>query len=146
MAIVLAAGSKTGSISQLITVLLIFILVLAITALTTRFIGGYQKMQGRNRNLEVIETVRVANNKYVQIVRTADKYIVIGIGKNEVSMLTEIDEDALVNISGANSSGTGSTGCTSITESFSDVIGKAKAAFTKKDIDNSSEDDDSTTV
>lgn len=124
MAIVLTAGSRTGSIAQLITVLFIFILVLLITALTTRFVGGYQKMQGKNRNLEIIESARVANNKYVQIVRAADKYIVIGVGKNEVSMLTEIDGDMLTNVGNENAFSGGIS-----KESFSEIINKAKASF-----------------
>ena len=124
MAIVLAMSSGAGSISQLITVLFIFILVLLITALTTRFVGGYQKMQGKNRNLEIIESARVANNKYVQIIRTANKYIVIGVGKNEVSMLTEIDPDALINISTEN---------TISKESFADIINKAKSSLHKSE-------------
>ena len=124
MAIVLAMSSGAGSISQLITVLFIFILVLLITALTTRFVGGYQKMQGKNRNLEIIESARVANNKYVQIIRTANKYIVIGVGKNEVSMLTEIDPDALINISTEN---------TTSKESFADIINKAKSSLHKSE-------------
>ena len=79
MVIVLAKSSTAGSISQLITVLLLFVLVLAVTAFTTKFIANYQKVQGVNRNLEVIETLRITGNKYLQIVRAADKYFVIGI-------------------------------------------------------------------
>ncbi|MDO4188806.1 MAG: flagellar biosynthetic protein FliO [Lachnospiraceae bacterium] len=99
MVIVLAKSSTAGSISQLITVFLIFILVLFITVYTTKFLADYQKGQYVNRNLEVIETMRVANNKYLQIVRTADKYIVIGVGKDEISMLTEISEEDLIKMS-----------------------------------------------
>jgi len=131
MAIVLASGSNAQSFVQLITVLLIFALVLVITTLTTRFIGGYQRMQGKNRNLEIIESARVANNKYVQIIRTADKYIVIGVGKNEVSMLTEIDGDALINISPESDASKAS---------FADIINKASAAFRKAD-DSAMQDD-----
>ena len=122
MIIVLTAVSKTTSVAQLFTVLLIFILVLVITVYTTKFVGGYQRMQGKNRNLEVIETARISNTKYVQIVRAANKYIVIGVGKNEVTMLTEIDEDELINL---NTEKDGEK------ESFASVIAKAKDKLRK---------------
>lgn len=47
-------------------------------------------------NLEVIETQRISNNKYVQIVRAGNKYLVIAFGKDEVSFLTEISQDELI--------------------------------------------------
>ena len=116
MVIVLAKSSTAGSISQLITVFLLFVLVLAATAFSTRFIANYQKGQMVNRNLEVIETLRVANNKYLQIVRAAGKYFVIGIGKDEISMLTEISEDELIKIS---------TDKGSAKDTFADIFAKA---------------------
>ena len=116
MVILLAGSGTAGSISQLITVFILFILVLAITVYATKFVGNYQKVQGINRNLEVIETLRVANNKYLQIVRAADKYFVIGIGKDEVSMLTEIDGDEIIKAS---------TEKGSIKDSFGDIFAKA---------------------
>ena len=122
MTVVLTAGFRTGSIAQLFTVLLIFVFVLIITAYTTKFVGGYQKMQGRNHNLEIIETVRISNTKCLQIVRAANKYIVIGVGKNEVTMLTELDESELIDFTADVSSNK---------ESFTDIILKAKNKFRK---------------
>lgn len=116
MVILLAGSGTAGSISQLITVFILFILVLAITVYATKFVGNYQKVQGINRNLEVIETLRITKNKYLQIVRAADKYFVIGIGKDEVSMLTEINGDEILKAS---------TEKGSIKDSFGDIFAKA---------------------
>lgn len=47
-----------------------------------------------NQNLELIETLKITNNKYVQIIRAGkDKYLVIGVGKDEISRLGELTED-----------------------------------------------------
>ena len=132
MVIVLAKSSTAGSISQLITVLLLFVIVLAVTGFTTKFIANYQKIQGVNRNLEVIETLRITGNKYLQIVRAADKYFVIGVGKDEISMLTEISEEELVRIS--------STDKGNIKESFSEIFSKAGITL-KKEKDSEETDD-----
>lgn len=90
-------GAYTGvsSYAQFITVLLIFVIVLGITALTTRWIANYQKQQNVNENIEVIETTRIANNKYIQIIRAGEKYMVIAVCKETVTMLCEIQKDML---------------------------------------------------
>ena len=57
----------TGGYAQFITVLLMFVIVLGVTALTTKWIANYQKQQSVNENVQVIETTRIANNKFIQI-------------------------------------------------------------------------------
>ena len=91
---VLLTGS-TDSYAQFITVLLLFVLVLGITALTTRWIANYQKQAGTNENIQVIETARIANNKFVQIIRTGEKYFVVAACKDTVTMLGEIPGEQL---------------------------------------------------
>ena len=91
---VLLTGS-TDSYAQFITVLLLFVLVLGITALTTRWIANYQKQAGTNENIQVIETARIANNKFVQIIRTGEKYFVVAVCKDTVTMLGEIPGEQL---------------------------------------------------
>lgn len=85
----------TNSIAQFITVAVLFILVLLLTAFTTRWISRYQKGQLNNRNIEVIETYRITNNKYIQVVRIGDTYMAIAIGKDDITMLTEIPKEQL---------------------------------------------------
>ncbi|MCI8788842.1 MAG: flagellar biosynthetic protein FliO [Lachnospiraceae bacterium] len=84
-----------GSYAQFITVLLIFVVVLGITAVVTRWLASYQKQQSVNENIEVIETTRIANNKYIQIIRAGEKYMVIAVCKDTVTMLGEIPGDQL---------------------------------------------------
>jgi len=87
--------SRAESITQFLTVFLVFLLVLALTYFTTRFVGSFQKSNVYNRNFEVIETYRITNGKYMQLVKVGGKYIVIGIGKDNVNMLCEVSEDEL---------------------------------------------------
>jgi len=89
----LTISSKTDSFLQFVTVLLLFLFVVFITWFTTRWIAKIQRGQfSGGNNLEVIETQRISNNKYLQIIRAGSKYFVIAIGKDEVHMLTEIPE------------------------------------------------------
>ena len=91
---ILLSGTM-GSYAQFITVLLIFVVVLGITAWTTKWIANYQKQQSVNENIQVIETTRIANNKYIQIIRAGGKYMAIAVCKDTVTMLGEIPEDSL---------------------------------------------------
>ena len=87
-------ASAGESIFELIVVLVIFVGILFLTYYTTKWIAGYQKGRMVNQNLELIETLKITNNKYVQIIRAGkDKYLVIGVGKDEISRLGELTED-----------------------------------------------------
>lgn len=86
---------KTDSYAQFITLLVVFVLVLGITALVTRWMANYQKQQNVNVNVEVIETTRIANNKYIQIVRLGGSYVAIAVCKDTVTQLCEIPEEQL---------------------------------------------------
>ncbi len=80
-------------ILHLVTALIVFVFVLFITVYTTRWVAGFAKKQQYNRNIELIETFRVAQNKHIAIVRTADKYLVIGVGKDEINCLAELEKE-----------------------------------------------------
>lgn len=87
---------KTDSYAQFITVLVIFVLVLAVTAFVTRWIANYQKQQNANLNVEVIETTQIGANKYIQIVRLGKTYKAIAVCKDTVTCLGEVPEEQLM--------------------------------------------------
>ena len=114
--VILTGSSLARSVSQFFTIIIIFGLVLFLTYVTTRYVGNIKRIQSRNKNFEVIETYSIATNKYLQIVRAADKYIVIAIGKDEITKIAELDEDSIINTSRND---------TSQKEVFSSLIQKA---------------------
>lgn len=80
---------------RLITAFLVFLLVLVVTWAVTRWIARYQQGQMSKGNIEVLETCRLSQTKYIQIVRAGGKYLVIGVCKDTITMLTTIDETEL---------------------------------------------------
>lgn len=89
-------SSQGESLFQLVIVLFIFVVVLIMTYYATKWMAGYQKQQQIGKNLHVVETVRVGNNKFVEIVQTGkDHYIVIGVGKDEIVFLGNLDAEAV---------------------------------------------------
>lgn len=94
----LTGMGRVDSYLQFMTVLILFIFVLGITYMTTRWIANYQKGKAAGNNLELVETMRITSNKYLQIVRAGNKYLVIAIGKDEVHMLAELSEDEVTRL------------------------------------------------
>ncbi len=80
---------------QFITVLVVFVLVLAVTAFTTKWIADYQKKQAVNGNVEVVETARLGNNKWIQIVRIGESYKAIAVCKDTVTLLGEVPKEQI---------------------------------------------------
>lgn len=87
-----------GSYGQLVLVLLIFAAVLGVTAFTTKWIAQYQKEQGMNANIQLLDATQLGNNKYIQIVRIGNKYYALAVCKDSVTMLGEISKDELVEV------------------------------------------------
>uniref|UniRef100_UPI004026AEEF flagellar biosynthetic protein FliO n=1 Tax=Roseburia inulinivorans TaxID=360807 RepID=UPI004026AEEF len=88
-------SSALGSFIQLLGVLIIFIFVLAITYFTTKWIGNYQRINSVNHNLQIVESIRVGNNKFIAIVKAGEIYLVVAVGKDDVTLLTQLTEDQL---------------------------------------------------
>ena len=87
--------SVLKGIGELIVLLLIFIGILLLAYWSSKIAARFQSGSMKNRNMTVVETMRVQNNKFIQIVKIADKFIAIGIGKDEIHFLTEIDGSQL---------------------------------------------------
>ena len=85
----------TNSVVQFLTALLVFVFVVALTYFTVRWVGAYQKIQPGNKNFEVIDTCKVTQNKFLQIVKVGSRYFLIGIGKDTLEFFTELDENDL---------------------------------------------------
>lgn len=91
----LLLSSSLNSFLQLVGVLLIFICVLVATYFATRWIGGVQKSQMKGHSLQVIDTVQIAGNKYIQLIRAGEAYLVIAVGKEEVRLLAQLTGEQL---------------------------------------------------
>lgn len=87
--------SSMESFFQLIVALIAFILVLALTYITTRFLGNFQKNVSKGTNFEPIETFRLSNTKYLEILRVGERYVVIAVCKDTVTAVMELDKDEI---------------------------------------------------
>lgn len=102
------ASSFTASNAlQLIFYLAVLVGVLFVTYYVTKWIANTQKTQLYNTNFEVIETMKVSGNKFLQIVRVGTQdYYVIAIGKDEINMLGKLDKSQIEFKTESNGTGT----------------------------------------
>lgn len=78
---------------ELLGITLIFLLILVASYYTTKWIGKSDLVNRSAKNIAVLETYRISPGKVIQIVRTGKKYIVIGVTKDHIEVLTELSED-----------------------------------------------------
>ncbi len=73
-----------------------FVVVVALCYFTTHFIANYQKHNMSNHNFEIIDSMRIGNNKFLAIVKVGrDSYYCVGMGKDEITFLGELSSDDL---------------------------------------------------
>lgn len=81
----------------------------------------------QNKNIQVVETFRVSNNKFIQIIQVGKKYLVISVCKDVVNILTELTEGELVwKPSQEENRGV------KVNESFQDVLSRLKDKIPRK--------------
>lgn len=84
-----------GNILQLLGMVVVFVLVLAATYYITKWIAKSGVVQPYSRNIEVIETFKIAPNKYIQIIRLGNRYYSVGVTKDNITFLSALDEEQL---------------------------------------------------
>ncbi len=127
MLLAVSADSWLSNVGQLIQILILFVIVLLITLLTTRWIARYQQGQMHNQNLKIIETLKISANSYIQIIEAGDVYLVIAVSRDHVEKLTEISKEQLK----TDTAGTAGQRI-DMGESFHDILEKVKHHLPKK--------------
>lgn len=125
--VLLDISSGWESFVQLISVLLIFLFVLVITYATTKWIARYQQGSMNNKNMRVLETMRVTNSNFIQIVQVGEKYLVIAVCKDNMSVLTELTEEEFLHLPVQTEMKNDS-----VSESFQEILSRLKEKIPRK--------------
>lgn len=123
---ILLAGSALKSFMELLGALVIFAFVLVIVYLTTKWMGGLQMAKNSNKNLRIVETIAIGNNKYISIVEAGMVYLVVSVGKDEVHLLARLTREQLKDFSFED------TKKSAQAESFAQIFDRLKDKFPKK--------------
>jgi flagellar protein FliO/FliZ len=88
--------STTDSFVQLVSLVLVLIIILVAAYYTSRFVGKMKMGQMKKSNFQVIDTYRISQSKALQIVKIANKYVVIAIAKDTIEVITELEESEVM--------------------------------------------------
>ena len=87
--------TKVQSIIELLSLIIVFIIVLIVCYFTTRFVAGKQTMQKKIGNFDMIETFPIAQNKYLQLIKMGQKYVVMSVTKDTITYITELNQEEI---------------------------------------------------
>lgn len=89
--------ASTGSRSQLqvIFLFILFAIIVFAAYYVTYYVAKFQQKSKMNNNLQIIEAISVGPGKSIQIVRTGNEYVVIGVTKGNIQLLHTLGPDDL---------------------------------------------------
>lgn len=91
--IILMSGT-IGNILQLIGLIIVFIIILFATYYVSKWIGKTGLVQNSSGNIRIVETFRLSQTKYLQIIKVGDnRYFLIAVSKDDITFISELNED-----------------------------------------------------
>lgn len=89
-------NSILGTIGSLLIALLGFILIIYLAYFATKKMGKRMSIRGvGNKNIKILESVAIGQNKSIAIIEAAGKVLLIGITQNEITLICELDENMI---------------------------------------------------
>ena len=94
----LANWPATKDVGQIFYIVLLVVFVALLAYYSTKLLASARggRFGGAKRNLELLESIGVGTQSTVQIVRAGEKFWLIGVTKEQVTMLAELDREQLV--------------------------------------------------
>lgn len=119
---------------SIILLILIFVLILILAYYVTKFAAKYQSnILNQKSNISIIESFRLGNNRFIAIVKIADNYYALGIGKDEMTFIDKLDSDFFNNLDNLSKNNKNMI--------FKDVLSKIKNNKSSESDDYESKDD-----
>ncbi|MBQ9982311.1 MAG: flagellar biosynthetic protein FliO [Oscillospiraceae bacterium] len=90
-------GSIVGKIFTVIATLIIFVVILYLAYITTKMLGKrYSLGNTGNKNLKIIDSMHIGQDKMLMIVKSGNKTVLIGVTKDHMEYICDVDESKLV--------------------------------------------------
>ena len=88
--------SGVENILKLIGLIILCALIIAASYFVTRLIGRREAGMTGKSNFKVLDAFRLSPNKYLQLIQVGTRYLVIAVGKDNVSLLCELNAEDIV--------------------------------------------------
>ena len=88
--------STFAGIFNLIFLVIIFIVILVLSYLVTKWYANSSLVKNKTNNIEIKESFQLAPGKTISIVRIGEKYVALAQFKDNVVKLAELTEEELI--------------------------------------------------
>ena len=88
--------STFAGIFKLIFLVIIFIVILVLSYLVTKWYANFGLVKNKTNNIEIKESFQLAPGKTISIVRIGEKYVALAQFKDNVVKLAELTEEELI--------------------------------------------------
>ena len=88
-----SGGGALALFGSFFYILLVLAFIILFCYFILRLLGRVKGRGGAAGNLQLVESIMVGAQNMVQLVRTGDKYLVIGVTKEHITLLTELSEE-----------------------------------------------------
>lgn len=85
------------SVFKLIGLIILCVIIIVASYFTTKFVGRKQMGHYARSNFKSLDIYRVNGNKYLQIIQVGKKYFCISVTKDNISLISELNEEDIVN-------------------------------------------------
>lgn len=82
-------------IEWIFSIIYALIVILVLAYLAIKFASKTKRLSNANSNIKIIESIGIGYQSVIQLIKIGDKYILIGVSKDKVTYLTEVDEQHL---------------------------------------------------
>lgn len=89
------AATGLTSFLRFLSLIFVFIVVLAVTYYVTRWVGNFQKERYTKGNIQIIEARQIGQNKFIYVAKIGNDYFALSSGKENFSVIGKIDEAGL---------------------------------------------------
>lgn len=89
--------SAAGRVFTVIFTLVIFIVILYLAYLTTKYIGKRYSAGGSagGKNLKILDSMHLGQDKLLMIVKAGEKAVLMGVSKDHMEYICDVDESQL---------------------------------------------------
>ena len=85
-------------ILSVIVILLLFVGILYLAYITTKFIGKRYSVKGKSfNNMKILDTASIGQDRQLMIVKAAERVFLIGVTSNQISLISESKDSVRIN-------------------------------------------------
>jgi flagellar protein FliO/FliZ len=89
------ATSGFSMIGQLLSLIIMFLLIVAAAYLTSKYIAKKGVVMAGNRNLKIVEKMNMGIDKAMYIMNVGDCYYLIAVGKNTFQLIDKLGKEQI---------------------------------------------------